>query len=287
MGKFYFKGFMCPTFTAFDENKQVVYDVIDEYCSYLKAKGVNGVLVNGTTGEGTCLRLDERKRLAEEWLKACRKYGMTMMVQIGGCDILGVYELAQHAEKIGVDCVLCLPDLFFKPKIEEDLVSYINGIVKYCPTRPFYYYHIPRMSGVDLNMPRFYDLIEKEVPTFCGIKYTCGDMEIGVQLIKEGRNILLGADTILWGAFSLGFDAAILTTLSICPEASCGIYKHFVNNNQEEGLKAQRKLNQRIASILAKGTGEWVENMKNEFNNINVGFSVGPVRKPTIICRRL
>lgn len=125
------------------------YEVIDKYCLYLKTNGVNGVLINGTTGEGTCLRLDERKRLAEKWLVACRKYDVTMMLQIGGCDIFGVFELAHHAEKIGVDCVLCLPDLFFKPKIEEDLVSYIKSIAKYCPTRPFYYYHIPRMSGVD------------------------------------------------------------------------------------------------------------------------------------------
>lgn len=135
--------------------RDVDFEVIDKYCSYLKTKGVNGVLVNGTTGEGTCLRLDERKRLAEEWLKACRKYGVTMMIQIGGCDILSVFELAKHAEQIGVDCVLCLPDLFFKPKIEEDLVSYFKSISVHCPTRPLYYYHIPRMSGVDCELISF------------------------------------------------------------------------------------------------------------------------------------
>lgn len=110
---------------------------------------MDGVLVNGTSGEGSCLRLDERKRLAEVWSAACKKYDVTLMLQIGGCDILSVFELAKHAEKIGVDCVLCLPDLFFKPKIEEDLVSYLKSIASHCPTRPLYYYHIPRMSGVD------------------------------------------------------------------------------------------------------------------------------------------
>lgn len=136
-------------------------------------------------------------------------------------------------------------------------------------------------------MPRFYDLIEEEVSTFCGLKYTCGDMEIGVQLIKEGRSIMLGSDTILFGALSLGFDAAILTTLNICPDIACEIYQHFLKNNQNEGLKAQRKLNQRIKNILANDTGEWVENMKTEFNNVHVDFKAGPVRKPTVMCRRL
>lgn len=129
--------------------KHVNYDIIDKYCEYLKKSGVHGVLINGTSGEGSCLSTDERKRLAEEWLKACRKYSVVMMLQIGGCFMEGVFELAEHAEKIGVDCVLCLPDLFFKPKIEEDLVDYIKSIARHCPTRPFYYYHIPKMSGVD------------------------------------------------------------------------------------------------------------------------------------------
>lgn len=136
-------------------------------------------------------------------------------------------------------------------------------------------------------MPRFYDLIEKEVPTFCGMKYTSGDMEIGVQLIKKGRNIILGADTILWGALALGFDAAILTTLSICPELIRQIYDHFLDNKQKEGREAQLQLNRRIKEILAQDTGEWVENMKNEFNRTNQTFKVGPVRKPTIMCRRV
>lgn len=136
------------------------YDVIDEYCKYLKTNGVNGILVNGTSGEGSCLRLDERKRLAEVWLAASKKYGVTFMLQIGGCDILSVFELAEHAEKIGVDCVLCLPDLFFKPKMEEDLVTYIKDIARHCPTRPLYYYHIPRMSSVDCELLTVVFIIE-------------------------------------------------------------------------------------------------------------------------------
>lgn len=82
-------------------------------------------------------------------LQACRKYNMGMMVQIGGCGIADVFELAKHAEQIAVDYVLCLPDIYFKPKTEADLVVYFEHVAKYCPTRPLYYYHIPRRSGVD------------------------------------------------------------------------------------------------------------------------------------------
>lgn len=133
-----------------------------------------------------------------------------------------------------------------------------------------------------MNIVRFYDIVEREVPTFCGIKYTNGDMEIGVQLLKKGRNILLGSDTILWGALALGFDAAILTSLNICPEIVAEIYDHWKNNRNREGLTAQHKLNDRIKEILSQKTGEWVETMKLEFNKVQPKLNVGPTRKPTI-----
>lgn len=131
-------------------------------------------------------------------------------------------------------------------------------------------------------MVRFYDLVEKDVPTFRGLKYTNGDMEIAVALMKDGRNIMLGSDTILWGALHLGFDAAILTTLSICPELVRDIYDNFLKNKTKEGREAQLKLNQRIKGILSHGTGEWVECMKNEFNRIHKSLNAGTTRKPTI-----
>lgn len=68
------------------------------------------------------------------------------MAQIGGTS--DVNELARHAEQIEVSAVLCLPDLFFRPSVEEELVEYLWNVAKYCPTRPLYYYHIPQFSGV-------------------------------------------------------------------------------------------------------------------------------------------
>lgn len=158
----------------FYSRRQVNYDIIDTYAQYLKQKGITGVLVNGTTGEGVCLRVDERKRLAEEWLKVSRKYGFVCMVQIGGTTIADVFDLAEHAEKIGVDAVLSLPELFFKPTTEEDLVYYLKEVAKYCPTRPFYYYHIPVFTRVDCKFIRSNSILDQSILNFCvSFQYPC------------------------------------------------------------------------------------------------------------------
>lgn len=104
--------------------------------------------MNGTTGEGTTLRIDERKRLAEEWLRVSRKHGMKMFLAIGGVGVADVHDLVDHAERIGVDAIVLLPDLFYKPRVEEDLVDYIKDVTTHAPTRPILYYHIPEFTAV-------------------------------------------------------------------------------------------------------------------------------------------
>ena len=137
-------------FTPFKDDKKLTinYDVIDKYGQYLKTMGMHGVMVNGMTGEGTTLTVDERKRLAEKWVEVTRKYDLKMLLNIGGLDLPDVYELAEHAERLKVDAVMVMPDLFYHPKTEEDLVYYLKDIVVRMPTRPILYYHIPMFTEV-------------------------------------------------------------------------------------------------------------------------------------------
>lgn len=137
-------------FTPFIDDKKLTvnYDVIDKYAHHLKTMGFAGVMVLGSTGEGMTLTVDERMKLTEKWFEVTRKYDLKMLLNIGGLDLPEVYLLAEHAEKLKVDAVMVMPDLFYKPKTEEDLVYYIKDIVLRMPTRPVFYYHIPLMTEV-------------------------------------------------------------------------------------------------------------------------------------------
>ncbi|XP_055298499.1 N-acetylneuraminate lyase B-like [Sitodiplosis mosellana] len=282
MQKFEFKGLLCPVFTPFAQDKKSVnYDVIDRYCQYLKSKNVQGVFVNGVTGEGTCLRIDERKRLAEEWFKVCRKYSLTMTLCIGGCDIVDVYYLCEHAEKLGVDSIVLMPDLFYKPKIEEDLVEYFKNVCKYCPTRPVYYYHIPEYTYVKLNMVRFYELIQKSCPNFCGIFYRYGEIEVAYALWKNGCHLIMCNDTLLPGLKSLGFDAFCLISLNLWPEKVMETYGYTCQWKLREAYEVHIKLCDCIKEICNNHLKycDWVEAFKSKFGKV-VDFNVGGLRKP-------
>lgn len=53
------------TSQIFYRKRSIRYDVIDKYAAWIKRRGIDGVLVNGTTGEGVCQRIDERMKSSE------------------------------------------------------------------------------------------------------------------------------------------------------------------------------------------------------------------------------
>lgn len=129
-------------------------------------------------------------------------------------------------------------------------------------------------------MATFCDLAETKIPTFRGLKYTSGDMEMAVKLVKPNRNVLIGSDTALICALSIGIDAAILTTLNIHPQVIDAVYQQWTSGDHVKALATQRHLNGLIDGILDAGSGEWVESMKKAFNKMRPsGLSVGPTRK--------
>ncbi|XP_053664130.1 N-acetylneuraminate lyase A-like [Anopheles marshallii] len=279
MKTFNFTGLMAPVFTPYHNgNETLNIAAIEPYVELLKAKHVNGVLVNGTSGEGMLLNTEERILVTAAWQRACKKHGITVMVQIGGAPYPDVVQLARHALQIDVDAVLCLPELYFKPKTSEQLVAYMKSIAKHCPTIPFFYYHIPMFTDVNVHMPTFLDGAEKEIPNFRGIKYTSGDLDQGSACLKEGRTIFLGADSILCGAVAAGFDSFIMTTLNICPEVAFEIITDVNRGAVKDARDKQRKLNAHISTILKHG--DWVSAMKNAFREKFPSIVVGSTRPP-------
>lgn len=109
---------------------------------------MHGVMVNGMSGEGMTLRVEERKRLAEEWFKVAKKHSLKMLLNIGGTNVADVYDMAEHAEELGVEGILVLPDLFYRPTVEEDMVMYMRDVAAYAPNTPLLYYHIPTMTNI-------------------------------------------------------------------------------------------------------------------------------------------
>lgn len=108
------------------------------------------------------LSVAERKAVAEAWIAAAKATKQHVMVQVGGCSLPDAQELARHAEKVGANSLLCLPELYFQPKTPQDLIDYLKHIASAAPSTPLLYYHIPSWSNVNSKYSFVLGVIQKQ-----------------------------------------------------------------------------------------------------------------------------
>ena len=51
------EGLIAPVFTPMEDNGDVITGIIPQYAKHLKSKGLSGVFVSGSTGEGMLLAI--------------------------------------------------------------------------------------------------------------------------------------------------------------------------------------------------------------------------------------
>ena len=199
-------GLIDAPFTPFYENGEVNLEPIPAYAAMLQKNGLQGVFINGSSGEGYMLTDEERMKLAEAWVAAAPE-GFKVIVHVGSCCVKASRKLAEHAQKIGAWGVATMAPPFPKIGRIEELVKYIEEIACGAPELPFYYYHIPAFNGAFLPMVKLLEAVDGRVPNFAGIKYTFESIYEYNQcrLYKDGKfDMLHGQDETILPSLAMG-----------------------------------------------------------------------------------
>ena len=208
------KGLIAAPFTPMKEDSEINLEVIPAYARKLKTDGVKGVFICGTTGEGMLMTNDERKSVAEKWVKE-QTENFKVIVHVGTTSAIQSMDLASHAQKVGAYAVGTMGPVFLKPTRVEELVGFCADVAAGAPKLPFYYYHIPSVSGIQLPMDEFIRKVSVQVPTFAGLKFTHNNfMEMKLCMdIEDGKwDILHGYDELLLAGLTFGAKGAVGST---------------------------------------------------------------------------
>ena len=200
------KGLINAPFTPFYENGEVNFEPIDTYANMLVKNGLKGVFINGSSGEGYMLTYDERIALAEKWVSVAPE-GFKVIVHVGSTVVKDSNKLARHAQEIGAFGIGAMASPFPKVGRIEELVKYCEEIASGAPQLPFYFYHIPALSGVFLPMLPLLEAVDGRIPNFAGIKYTYESIYEYNQcmLYKGGKfDMLHGQDETILPVLAMG-----------------------------------------------------------------------------------
>lgn len=245
------EGLIAATFSTFDNEGNLNLKHIPYLVDKLYKDGLKGVFVCGTNGEGPNLTLNERMQVAEAYVLAA-KDKLKVFVHVGHSSIADARTLAIHAAQIGADAISAVAAFYFKPLHTENLVNSIAKIAAAAPDLPFYYYHIPALTGVGMDMVKFLELAEEQIPNLAGIKYTASTLHEYQACLnyKGGKyDILFGYDEMLLSALALGAKGAVGSTYNFAGPLYLKVMDFYANNKQEEARALQYRLVQMVRAF--------------------------------------
>ncbi|XP_061182524.1 N-acetylneuraminate lyase-like [Saccostrea echinata] len=270
-------GSVAAPFTPFHSNGDINYDKFGEYVEYLTNHHFQYAFVNGTLAEGMSMTLEERKKVAEAWMKAS-KGKLKIILHVGTSNIKDSQELAKHASTLGVEAIASLCPSFFKPANEEILVDCMCDIASAAPNVPFFYYCINFVTGIYLNPSKFLSLAKERIPNLVGLKHSSRELPnaYNCTLVDPKRfQVLMGTDSQFLPYFTLGIDVPVTA-----PYMGTLFYK--LKTAYDTGdVKTAEAIQARIFELnnIRGDYGAGVEIAKAMFGIIS-GIDIGPVRLP-------
>ncbi|KFV43329.1 N-acetylneuraminate lyase [Tyto alba] len=273
------QGLVAATVTPMTPDGQINLSVIHKYVDYLvNEQNVKNVFVNGTTGEGLSLNSQERKQLAEEWVCQGKDKLDHVIIHVGALSLPESQELARHAAAIGASGIAVIAPFFFKPTNKDELIAFLQKVASEAPEVPFYYYHIPPLTGVKIRVEELLDGIKELIPTFQGVKFSDTDLLDFAQCINKNEReqfaFLYGVD-----ALAIGASGAVGSTYNYLGRKTNLMLQAFAKPDLVLARKYQFLTGEFLNFVIKLGFG--VAQTKAVMTFVS-GIPMGPPRLPLI-----
>ena len=222
--------------------------------------------------------MEERRRLASWWSEVVQGSPLKVIIHVGHNSLTEARELAAHAQKTGAFAIAACCPSYYKPFNVERLVASCDMIASGAPNLPFYYYHIPSWTGVDLPMTEFLALGRKRIPTLMGLKYS--DLDIAqfqqcVYAADGSFEILFGTDEAFLAAVTMGGRGAVGSTYNFAAPIYQRIVEAFLKGDFETARMEQAR-----SIELIKTLGHYGFLAASKAVMSMIGVDCGPPRLP-------
>ncbi len=269
------EGIVVAHTTPFHENDSIDYESLRKYVNFIIEKGVHGIFVCGTTGEGLILSLEERKKILETIIEE-NKGRIAVIAHCGVISLRDTMELIDHAKKVGADGIGIVAPFYYS-YTERELYNYYATIAKEFEDIPIYLYNIPSLAKNELSIP-LVSKLSYEFENIVGIKDSSGNFSTILGYIYNTRKdfiVITGYDRAFFPVLIMGGKGTVTGPGGVFPEIFVEIYDSFKKKDYETCLELQKKQT-KLSLALYDGTSIPVLKKALEFRGIGKGY----MRKP-------
>ncbi|MEE0897050.1 MAG: 4-hydroxy-tetrahydrodipicolinate synthase [Acutalibacteraceae bacterium] len=238
MKKPVFEGMASAIITPLNE-KGIDFELFAKLVEWQIAEGIDGIVVCGTTGEGSTLTDEEHKAAIEFMVKQVAGR-VPVIAGTGSNDTDYAIELTKHACQIGVDGVLTVTP-YYNKATQKGLIKSFTAIAD-ASTVPVILYNVPSRTGVNIAPKTVLELSKH--PNINAIKEASGDIsqiaEIA-HLCGDNINIYSGNDDQVVPIMSLGGKGCISVLSNLLPKEASEMCRLFREGDVKTAAEMQLK----------------------------------------------
>ena len=272
-----YEGVIPAFYACYDDQGEISPERVRALVEYFLKKGVQGLYVNGSSGECIYQSVADRKLILEE-VMAVAKGKLTIIAHVACNNTKDSVELARHAESLGVDAIAAIPPIYFRLP-EYSVAQYWNDISEAASQTDFVIYNIPQLAGVALTPSLYAEMLKNG--RVIGVKNSSmpvQDIQTFAALGGEDHLVFNGPDEQFLGGRLMGARAGIGGTYGAMPELFLKLNQLIADKELEKAKELQFTINAIIGKLTA-AHGNMYSVIK-EVLKINENLNIGSVRSP-------
>ena len=233
-----FEGAATAIVTPLTE-KGVDFESFGRLIDWQIEKGIDAIVVAGTTGEGSTLTDEEHKEVISYCVKKTANR-VPVIAGTGSNDTAYAIDLTAYACDAGADGVLLVTP-YYNKATQNGLIRSFAAIAD-AATKPCFLYNVPSRTGCNLLPKTIAALAEH--PRINALKEACGNISQIAEtaaLCGDKIDIYSGNDDQIVPVMSLGGKGVISVLSNIMPTETSMMCRNYLSGNVREATKMQLK----------------------------------------------
>ena len=250
------EGIYVPLLAPLDDDAALDGASLDRLVDHVLDGGVDGLWVNGTTGEFHALADDERTGLVKHVV--ARAAGRVPVVaQCGDPATPRAIALARAALDVGATHIAAVPP-YYLANTQAEIANHYRGMSD-AIGRPVVVYDFPLFCKVAVTTPTLVSLAEEGV--ICGIKESAPSLDSFRRLVLEVGEAapefrcLHGGGGTAAASLYLGGHGVVCALANVAPDGYARLVAHAARGEWDDALREQEAIN-RLGDALADAVAD-------------------------------
>ncbi len=244
-------GIIPPILTPTDAHDNVDEKALRGHIDWLIARGVTGLFVSGSAGEGPILTDREWTRLAEIVFDQA-KSRVPCLLGVQDSSTRRVLDKVRIAREIGYPYYVCTPTYYIPCRTHSEQLRLFSACVEAAGDMELVAYNIPQLTNSTVSVDTFCDLARRGWIHYC--KESSGNMPFLTDLITRGRevglHVLMGDEANAANGLLAGAVGLVNLCGNIEPATYVKLCEAVKRHDKAGAEAAQARINEIVRTVV-------------------------------------